>query len=189
MVKTALSLIERDNGPILDDFPLEDPLSSREVESLVCPVSFDSGDMDTASNSPSELLLSDLLKMEQWHRLFLENGGQSIISRGVDELISSVTLIDAIFEGQLPDDEVGVKRLADDIRLLVSDLHDYMTESALAFPGGSSAEAIEEWFWNDTKMADIFHQLRESCVRTKVPALCTLGFLVVPVVWQKKIYF
>ena len=48
VVMAALSLLEAENGPVLEDFPEDAPVHGKRTEAWACPVSFDQVDDDTS---------------------------------------------------------------------------------------------------------------------------------------------
>ena len=69
-----------------------------------------------------------------------------------------------MFGDTLPPSPDPDRSLADALRIRAEDLKAFMLESASAQPGNPSAAQLNDWFWNETKTAEVLRQLRQVCI-------------------------
>ena len=166
VVLGALSLLEAPEGPILADFPDDAPGSGAAAEHLFCPISFAPALGGMASTDRMlEEFRQEAAHMKVWYHLALESRERTtagISGLGLDEIVEFFA---AFIGGTLktpPLKEVGV---ATALRMAAEDLKAVYFESVAAQPGQSgSSAAIADWFWGETRAAQVINRTREICL-------------------------
>lgn len=154
VLRTALELLERPNGPVvLEDFPDDAPevaLSEAE-ESWACPIAFHS-----PSQEHPELVAATLEEMERlapWHEFYLAKRGASAPAASGLARERVVTLLGELSAGaEAPEAETELP-LQEWIRLGCDDLRTWYLEAAQGQPGRGSPRELQDWFWRDTAAA------------------------------------
>lgn len=166
MLRDALALLDRDDGPvILEDFPDDAPgqsVADLMGESLVCPVSF------PAPPSEGEPVLLDQVLVEiaslaPWHDLFLSTHGRSGAIAGGLSIEDTAKLIgDFIATGSIP---AGVEDFAVPLRNAAVDLQAWYSEAMASQPGqGGSPTGLADWFWGETAGGALLLALHPACL-------------------------
>jgi hypothetical protein len=171
-------LLERDAGPILEDFP-HDVDQDNDHTPAACPVSF------TTAPPPQgevDLLLSrfrdEILAMRSWYDLAKKKSGRT--TSGVSGLdADDIAILFADFMkkgGTVP--VVEGQALGDALTRASQDLIDYYLEAASAQPGQTTSPGVlADWFWGETCAAQVIDLVRKNCLQTGDKALCLVGKL------------
>lgn len=145
VIAAALDLLNRQSGPVLEDFPLDVPAG--EVESSpACPVSFPKKvvDGDTWENQ----LLAELSLLKPWHDLGRRRRGgrtsMGLSDTPIEEI--AVRLGAMLDQGELPVNDLRWFKLA------IEDAKAFYTESLMSQPGDYVAEQIQSVLWNETRL-------------------------------------
>ena len=185
VLRQALSLLERDEGPVLEDFPDDEPQAAVTQELWSCPISFArSEETLTGAAAVERALIDEISAMKPWYERTVEARGRTTVSDAAGSFEEIAACIASMFNDELPDSPDPGRSLADAVRLRAEDLKAFMLESASAQPGKPTPGELNEWFWNETKTAQVFHQLRAVCMAQGQPEIQTLGFLHVPLIRQ-----
>ena len=78
VVMSALSLLERDSGPVLDDFPHNAPDSSSDETTWSCPISFARREEKlSGAEAIKKTLLNEIAVMQPWYDRAVSARGRS----------------------------------------------------------------------------------------------------------------
>ncbi len=143
VIAAALELLERDHGPVLEDYPEDAPVVS--VESApACPVSFTQATDQTTWQGRLSVELSTL---KPWYDLGLRRrGGRTIV--GVSDLSIDENLRklgEYLDRDQLPNDLKWFKRAIEDAKA-------YYVEALTAQPGDYNQTKVYETIWFETQL-------------------------------------
>lgn len=187
VLRAALRLLERSDGPILEEYPKDAPGADKEDgESWVCPINLPAP--ETAEDKDATVL-DEIESLRSWYDLGVDKRGRtSVGSSGLDmEAIARYLSIWA--RGETPDNPSKDPALSNDnptmIRMACDDLKAYYTEAAVAQPGRgettpNSAE-ISTWFWSSTQGANLLLKLKETLSSSDDKMIAIVGgLLVVP---------
>ncbi len=175
VLRSLLSLFERQSGPVLEDFPEEAPAAAAQETGFACPVSFAS--VQANAGGVAQALRDEVAQLAPWYDLARKRRGRTtvgIFGATVDDAVNHIAtyLGDAPNPPAVPGMSAGlaVKRACDDLKA-------YYYEAAAAQPGNLAAPAIDEWFWRDTAAAQAFLEIREICLNSDDDSLKPLGKL------------
>ena len=146
VIAAALALLERDRGPVLEDFPEDAP--SMSVESApACPVSFPK---TTDNDTWQGRLAGELASLKPWYELGRRRrGGRTLV--GVSEFTieeNSDRLADYLDGGRLPTDERHWFKRA------IEDAKTYYVEALTAQPGDYDQTRVYETLWFETQLGE-----------------------------------
>jgi hypothetical protein len=184
VLRSALALLERTDGPVLEDFAEDAPNArSPAQDAWVCPISLPAKESD---DRPMAGLLHEMEAIQPWYDLARERHGRTTVGASGLEIAEVATRLAALLDPQGvdfldQDDSESRKQL----HHLVSDLRAYYTEAATAQPGRAgltpSSREIEDWFWEETEAANLLLQLRDRLSDSADPELAFFGrLLIVP---------
>jgi len=142
VIMAALGLLERESGPVLEDYP-EDLPSVAADEVSVCPVNFS---MPAADDSSWQVrLANERLLMQPWYSLSLRRRGRTtvgIAKAPIEELMAQVA--QAL---DVPDiASVDLKSL----KYALEDLKAFYQEALTAQPGNHDPQETARIMWHDT---------------------------------------
>jgi hypothetical protein len=172
----ALSLLTRDHGPVLEDFPEDAPYDDlgAEPEGLACPVSFPG---KPANGSPAGRLLSEVAQLAVWHELAVRHRGRTTL--GITGL--PVDALAGYVASWLTDTPMPAYRdgLSDGtaLKLACDELKAYYYEAKSVQPGRHGSAAIQHWFWHDTAAGEAFVAIRTRAAQSPDPSMKPLATL------------
>jgi len=165
VLRTALLMIDRDSGPILEDFPDEAPGESEEMGGWVCPVSFPQPE---AEDTVAELLRREMQELRTWYDIGLEKRGRTTVGSSELSIDVIADLLIRIADGEIPDNPRTDVDLGESVRLAVEDFKAFYYEAATAQPGSAKASAddLADWFWLQTEAGKLILRCRAVCQKS-----------------------
>lgn len=176
VLRSALELLERDDGPVvLTDFPDDAPASERSAqeEGWSCPVSF----RPPPGDHP-ELVSATLDEMERlapWHALYVERRGSAAAGVSGLERDRIAKLLGELAGGRGAPDAPTEQPLHEQIRLGCEDLRTWYLEAAQGQPGRGSPAELRDWFWRDTAAARLIGSVASALLERPDPMLRMLA--------------
>jgi hypothetical protein len=182
VLSSALELLEVESGPVIVDFPDDEPATDGDQNGWACPINFSRPEQElTGSAAIAAALKNEFAQFAPWYDKAVEKHGRTTVGVSGLELDDMANLFGAMLDDALPPSPVEELPLADVVRLSAQDVKAYMTEAASAQPGDAGARQLAEWFWNETATGGIFKQLRDRCLASEDEAIKLLGIvLLVP---------
>ncbi len=173
----ALKLLERNDGPFIEDFPDTPPGPPADMEGWTCPVNLARPQNDL---SDAEQLAADLKQEAALLRPWYEESVKNFKGRRldgltdyspeeiIDFLVSFVNdpSINSFMEGQ----PIGRA-----LKLIADDLKHFYIQAAMARPGAISDIQMGDWFYGETLAGKLFFKLRELCLGHETEALQMIG--------------
>ena len=158
VIGATLDLLDRSEGPVLEDYPHDAPPVDVE-NAATCPVSFakDTGDDDSWKGR----LNREISQLKPWYELSRRRrGGRTlvgIVDQSPEENIQ--TLAEHLDDAVLPTDIAWLKRAIEDIKA-------YYIEAMTAQPGDYDSSAIQAQFWRESNFGAavlaFYHQFQNS---------------------------
>lgn len=158
VIRAALDLLDRSEGPVLEDYPHDAPPIEAE-SAAACPVSFakDTGD----DGSWKTRLAREVSQLEPWYELSCRRrGGRTLVGIADQPPQQNVLILaEHLDDGVLPTDITWLKRAVEDIKA-------YYNEAMTARPGEYDSREIQARFWQETNFGAailaFYHQFQES---------------------------
>lgn len=183
VVVAALKLLERDAGPVLEDYPIDAPPHQGEQEGWTCPINLSLPKSELSGAAAVEAALRDEVgQLSSWYDRALEKrGGRTTVGVSGLEIDDIVKLVAGLFGDEMPASPRADLTLSQAIKLGTEDLKAFYTEAASAQPGDASGAQLTDWYWGETKAGETLLKLRTICVESDDPAMQLLGnVLLVP---------
>jgi hypothetical protein len=185
VLQQALDLLARMDGPVLEDFPDDAPISAgstEDEEGWACPISLPA---PPKADDVDADILAEIDFLRSWHDISkVRHGGTStgVSQLGID---AAARFLAAYARGETPDSPVKSLSSADLLRLASEDLKAYYAESVTAQPGHNGqdpgSQDIANWFWGETKSGNMLLALRDALKASDEQMLQVVGgFLLVP---------
>ena len=173
---SALRLLERDAGPVLEDFPEDAPYEDLGdvPEALNCPVSFPRKKSD---GSLGERLADEIAQLQAWHEVAVQHRGRTTLGmtgltpRALGEFVGSwlTDMPQPLYcEGMTPG---GALKLATD------ELKTFYYEAKSVQPGRHSSDSVLHWFWMETAAGEAYVALRDKAAQSADPSMKGLATL------------
>jgi hypothetical protein len=163
IIRAALALLERTNGPvILEDFP-DDP-----------PGWCDSPDWTAPKTDPSQDFASELQAMLPLWQAAQARFGRTSIGLSFQPPEAWPAFAASVLDGDLPVvPELDTTALS--TRFLCDDLKALYGEAAQAVGPAPSAKQVDTWFWRRTAAGALLQALRRKAMDSDNNALKTVG--------------
>jgi hypothetical protein len=147
-----LKLLEAPEGPVLEDYPEDEP-ESDEVVVLSCPVNF-ARDVDESGDNDKMLAAfrREITAMRPWYDMAVNKRQRTTVGVSGVDLDELGSFIYAFVKGETPEKPREDVPLLDTLKFAVEDLKSYYIEGITAQPGQANASSrkLEDWFWRDT---------------------------------------
>jgi len=155
VIRAALDLLNRSEGPVLADYPHDAP-TAEAADAPACPVSFArDGDDDGTWNAR---LGREIHALRPWYELSRRRRGRTLVGlsdRSPEENVE--TLADHLDRGALPADVTWLKRAVEDIKA-------YYIEAMTAQPGSYDGARLQTQIWQETCLGaaiiELYHRFR-----------------------------
>ena len=143
VVKAALDLLERTDGPLIADHPehVDEPA---DFSGWACPINLAPAAVDS--------LEAEIDRLATWYdRARLAQGRTTVGVSGLDMPAAGAVVRQAL-DGALPSAQ-ALKEALDDLRA-------YYLEAASAFPDPGTPVTRKKWFWDETRLARAMLELQ-----------------------------
>ena len=172
----ALRLLERETGPVLEDFPDEAPyddLGAAPVD-LVCPVSFPSM---PSGGTLGERLAEEVARLQAWHEVAIHYRGRTTLGvTGLQPPEIAEFLASWLTGAPRPTFRDGIAS-GDALKLACDELKAYYYEAKSIQPGRHASAEIHDWFWMQTAAGQVLRAIRDQAAQSSDPSMKTLAML------------
>ena len=165
VLMTLLKLLEEKEGPVLEDFPEDEP-ESEEITVLACPVNFareaeETGDTDEMLTA----LRREMTAMRPWYDMAVNKRQRTTVGVSGIGLDNLGDFIFAFVSGEPPENPRNDIPLSNTLKFAVEDLKSYYNEGITAQPGqaNASSKMLQDWFWNETVGGKVLLALKKVC--------------------------
>ncbi|MEQ9450206.1 MAG: hypothetical protein RJQ07_01360 [Pseudomonadales bacterium] len=158
VIRAALDLLDRSEGPVLEDYPFDAPAVAEE-SAAACPVSFARDESDDGSWKTR--LSREISHLRPWYELSRRRrGGRTLVGVADQSPEQNLQILaDHLDGGQITDDITWLKRAVEDIKA-------FYLEAMTAQPGEYDSQALQQQFWRDTSFGAavlaFYHQFQNS---------------------------
>ena len=170
VLHAALQLLERDSGPVLEDFTEDAPHDklTPPPEDLACPVSFP---RMQSEGTLAEQLTDEVSQLQAWHNVAVKHRGRTTL--GVTGLSPSaiVSYLASWLKGDAPPPFRPDISKGDALKQACDELKAYYYEAKAVQPGKHSSKSIQDWFWLETVAGQTMVQLRSLAANSVEPSV------------------
>lgn len=152
VVKAALDLLARTDGPLIADYPEHVP-EVTDFSGWACPINL--------APSQVESLVAEIDRLAPWYDRAVANLGRTTVGVSGLDMPAAGALVSRALDGALPEAQ-ALKEAVDDLRA-------YYLEAASAFPDPGSAVVRKKWFWDETKLAQALLALQPKLAASADP--------------------
>ncbi len=177
VLKSALDLLERMDGPVLEDFPDTPPGPPADMEGWSCPVNLAPPPAELSEGAQLAAdLKAEIGLLSPWY-------AQSVAASGGRKLTGQLDLApDAIAEflaaslgDPLPDSPVADLPIHRALKLSSDELKFFYIQAALARPGTVTDVEMGNWFYGETLAGALYFKLAAKFEASEEPPLKALG--------------
>ena len=178
---TALGLLDRTDGPILEDFgeapPEEAAPEEDESGGWACPVNFGPRVEDLSDAEKFRLLLKqEIALLQPWYDESVERQKgrrlDGLTPYSPEEIVDH--LVGYLDDPTIPSFVEG-EPVARAIKLCADDLKHFCYQAALARPGAVTGLALDNWFFGETIAGKLHLELRRLLMSMDDPVLHRVG--------------
>lgn len=135
VVKAALDLLARTDGPLIADHPEHVP-EVTDFSGWACPINL--------APATIESLAAEIDRLATWYDRSRAKLGRTTVGVSGLDMDAAGALVTQALDGPLPPAQ-ALKEATDDLRA-------YYLEAAAAFPDPGSPRSRKEWLWSETKL-------------------------------------
>ena len=148
VIAAALALLDRPEGPVLEDFPEPAP-EAGSGEPWSCPVRFA---QPAVGDDIAGMARAELAGLAAWHELATRRRGRSAADTSGLAVEQCLEIVAGACEAGATDD---VRKL----KAAVEDLKTHYVEAVTARPGNPPAGAIDAMLWNESALGRLLRRL------------------------------
>jgi len=166
VVRAALALLARPDGPVLEDFPDDEPAGTPPEMPLACPVSFATpvAELD-AEGKLLHAFQSEVAGLRNWYDIAVEKRGRTTADTTGLAPEAVADFIAAFARGEEPDNPLSKVSIGTALKMASEDLKAYYHESVTAQPGrATDSISLANWFWGETAAARVLNEVRKYCL-------------------------
>jgi hypothetical protein len=191
VLTALLNLFIAPSGPVLADYPDDEPKSTSEPVVLSCPVNYSQDADDTLVTDKLEASLRrEIAAMRPWYNTSVAKRNRTTVGLCGIPLENLGDFIYALAKGKEPENPRKDLVMAYTVKFAVEDLKSYYIEGITAQPGRENVtgQQLEDWFWYGTKAGEVLLELKRVCEKSPDELLKMIGghFLVPPKVAKAK---
>ena len=152
VVKAALDLLARTDGPILADYP-EDVPEVTDFSGWACPINLAPSQVDS--------LAAEIDRLASWYDQSTARQGRTTVGVSGLDMPAAGDLVSRALAGDLPE--------AQPLKEAIDDLRAYYLEAASAFPDPGTSATRKKWFWDETQLAKAILALQPKLAQSADP--------------------
>jgi len=184
----VLKLLEVPDGPVLEDFPEETPVSNDTVVVLACPVDFTQPEPDlNGIEKLCDALAREIKSLRPWYERSLETSGRTTVGVSGIALDDMAGFICSFFENDAPISPHPELSAGYVLNLAIDDLKAYYSEGLTSQPGQTSpdSQTVSDWFWSETTASKVLFRLAEKLSESDDGMMQIVGNVLTVPVHQK----
>lgn len=179
VVRAALALLDRKQGPVLEEWPeSRDPTSGQDISII------QASSVQPALHAAGQDVAFEVTSLRPYYEQWLKSHDlrTGVGLSGVDQrrFRSLVRFLEGYAETGSMDLPQEVSEQAPDgrqfMRWAVDDLKAFYLEARLAQKPAASFQDVNTWFWAETALADLLRRVVDRLKSTGDPVLNTLAF-------------
>ena len=152
VVKAALDLLARTDGPVLADYP-EDVPEVTDFSGWACPINL--------APSQTDSLAAEIDRLATWYDQSVARQGRTTVGVSGLDMPDAGALVNRALAGDLPE--------AQPLKEAIDDLRAYYLEAASAFPDPGTSATRKKWFWDETQLAKAILSLQPKLAQSTDP--------------------
>lgn len=152
VLKAALDLLARTDGPLIADYP-EHVTEEADLTGWACPINL--------APSQTSTLSAEIERLATWYDRSIETLGRTTVGVSGLAMPEAGRLVGAALGGPLP--------AAQTLKQAIDDLKAYYLEAASAFPGPGPTKARKAWLWGETELAKTLIALQPKLAASDDP--------------------
>lgn len=157
VLRAALDLFDRADGPLLEDYDRDLPdQADADATGWACPVSL--APPPASEDDLAAALARELRSLLPWYELSRERRGRTTVGAGALDPEAAAAFVGSFLDG-CPDNPAPELSIEEVFRQCVEDLKALYCEAATARPG-AAARDVGRWLWNETALGRVLLVLR-----------------------------
>ncbi len=172
-----LNLFDRPSGPVIEDFPDDEPESDVEVV-LSCPVNYSDyyKEVDEA-DSRQKAFNTEIAGMRSWYDMAVSKRNRTTVGVSGIDIEKLGDFLYSFVKGGQPENPRDDISLAYTLKFAVEDLKSYYVEGITAQPGqaGVSSQKLSDWFWDETVAGKVLLDVKKVCEKSEDRMMSMIG--------------
>jgi hypothetical protein len=173
-----MEMFEAPAGPLLEDYPEDEPETVGAVAALACPVDFVQDAVETGETDQMEAAFRrEMMSLRPWYDMGMAKRQRTTVGVSGIDLEALGDFIYAFARGEEPENPRDDIPLAYTLKFAVEDLKAYYIEGVTAQPGQESAssQVLTDWFWEETVAGRVLLAVKKVCETSTDEAMKQMG--------------
>jgi hypothetical protein len=171
VIGKALGLLERKDGPVIEDFLEDAPKSPRtgDGSGWVCPVALGAPvGADAAPGTLAKAIAAEMHQLHPWYDIGLKSrNGRTTVGLSRMEIADLAAFITGFLGRAWPKNPREGVKLIDMLKYATEDLKSFYLEAAAAQPGHqANSTELDNWFWDETTASTLLFALRPILIES-----------------------
>ena len=176
VLQALIDLYDAPEGPVLADYPEDAPAGNADdMEGMACPMRLDAP--QNGEESLEDAVLREIGELLPWYDLALERRQRTTVGVSGLAIEDVARNLASWLSPTPPTDSINGHTPTALLKLAVEDLRAFYFEAAAGQPQGDTigSKQLADWFWGETKAAELLLELRERLIPDPDPAIQMLG--------------
>ncbi len=172
-----LRLLEAPEGPILEDFPEDEP-ENNEITKLACPENFSQNFIKYEETDAIQAAFRrEMTAIRSWYDMGVARRNRTTVGVSGVNLDILGDFIYTFVEGEEPVNPRGDIPLVYTLKLAVEDLKSYYVEGITSQPeqADASSQVLKDWFWDNTVAGKVLLMLKKVCEVSEDKTMSMMG--------------
>jgi len=166
VLRSALALLERTDGPLIADYPEEVP-EAADLEGWACPITLPRPNAEPGDACTE--LAAEIDGLATWHDRAVGLTGRTTVGLSGLDMAAAGRLVGMALT-DAPPEALALKRAIDDLKA-------YYLEAAGAFPSPGGPAARKSWLWGETALGRALLTLQPKLAASADAQMKLLGTL------------
>ncbi len=170
----ALKLLEAPDGPLIEDFPEDVPVSTDDITALACPVNFTQDGTDLEETEQLYAAFKrELVTLRPWYDIAVEKRGRTTVGSSGMDIDAIGDFVYSFLSDSVPENPRDDMPVTNALKLAADDLKAYYFEGITAQPGQehASSQTLSDWFWHETVAAKVMMAIKDRYENSEDRAL------------------
>jgi hypothetical protein len=172
-----LKLLEAPEGPVLEDFPEDEP-ENNEITKLAYPANFTQSISESnEADSIQAALRKEMTAIRPWYDMAVAKRKRTTVGVSGIDLDKLGNFIFTFVKGEESENPRNDIPLAYALKLAAEDLKSYYVEGITSQPeqAGASSQVLKDWFWDDTVAGKVLLMLKKVCEESEDETMRMIG--------------
>ena len=192
MLRSALALLERAEGPLIEDYPHDAPDVELSPDGWSCPVALPSPQPgESEAEQLSARLVAEVQRLHPWFDEGRKARGRTTVGLSgldPDAMEQAADFVARFAAGERTEPPEGLAHeWPATLRFMADDIKAFYLEAATAQPGRSATSAdLNDWLYKETTLGGLLYDLRDKLAASEDPREKGTAGVLIPLTYAQR---